>query len=30
MPLINCELNVTLTWSEDCVITDVTTKAAGE
>ena len=24
MPLINCEVNLILTWSEDCVITDST------
>ena len=22
MPLINCEVNLILTWSSDCVITD--------
>ena len=26
MPLINCEINLVLTWSEDCVISS----AAGE
>ena len=24
MPLINCEINLTLTWSEDCVISSAT------
>ena len=24
MPLINCEINVILTWSEDCVISSTT------
>ena len=24
MPLINCEVNLILTWSEDCVITNST------
>ena len=24
MPLINCEVNLELTWSKDCVITDST------
>ena len=28
MPLINCEISLTLTWSEKCVLTDITTKAA--
>ena len=23
MPLINCETNFILTWSEDCVISDI-------
>ena len=26
MPLINCEINVILTWSENCILTDKTTK----
>ena len=26
MPLINCEVNLILTWSGDCVITDTITK----
>ena len=26
MPLINCELNLELTWSRDCVITNSTGK----
>ena len=25
MPLINCEVSLTLTWSENCVLTDITT-----
>ena len=28
MPLINCEVSLTLTWSENCVLTDTTTQAA--
>ena len=28
MPLINCELSLTLTWPENCFLTDITTKAA--
>ena len=28
MPLINCEISLTLTWSEKCALTDITTKAA--
>ena len=28
MPLINCEVSVTLTWSENCVLTDITTQTA--
>ena len=28
MPLINCEASFTLTWSENCVLTDITTQAA--
>ena len=28
MPLINCELSLTLTWSENCVLTDITTQTA--
>ena len=28
MPLINCEVSVTLTWSENCVLTNITTQAA--
>ena len=24
MPLINCEINLTLTWSEDCIISSAT------
>ena len=26
MPLINCEINLTLTWSENCVISSTTGK----
>ena len=28
MPLINCEINLILTWSEKCVLTDIPTQAA--
>ena len=28
MPLINCEVSLTLTWSENCVPTYITTKTA--
>ena len=28
MPLINCEVSLILTWSENCVLTDTTTQAA--
>ena len=28
-PLINCEINLILTWSEKCVLTDMITRAAG-
>ena len=28
MPLKNCEVYLILTWSEDCVITDMTTQDA--
>ena len=28
MPLINCEVSLTLTWSENCVLTDITTQTA--
>ena len=28
MPLIDCEVSWTLTWSEDCVLTDITTQRA--
>ena len=27
MPLINCEVSLTLTWSENCVLNDITTQA---
>ena len=26
MPLINCEINLSVTWSENCVLTDMTTQ----
>ena len=26
MPLINCEVSLTLTWSENCVLTDIKTQ----
>ena len=28
MPLINCEVSFTLTWSESCVLTSITTETA--
>ena len=28
MPLINCEVSLTLAWSENCVLNDITTQAA--
>ena len=28
MPLINCEVFLTLTWSENCVLTDITAQAS--
>ena len=28
MPLINCEVVLTLTWSDNCVSTNITTEAA--
>ena len=28
MPLINCEVSLTLTWSKNCDLTDITTQAA--
>ena len=28
MPLVNCEINLILTWSEKCALTDITTKTA--
>ena len=28
MPLISCEVSLTLTWSEKCVLTDITTQTA--
>ena len=28
IPLINCEVSLTLTWSENCVLTDITTQTA--
>ena len=27
MPLINCEVSLSLTWSEKCVLTDIITQA---
>ena len=30
MTLINCEVSLTLTWSENCVLTNITTQAAEE
>ena len=29
MPFINCEVSLTLTWSKNCVLTDMITRAAG-
>ena len=28
MPFINCEVSLTLTWSENCVLTNITTQTA--
>ena len=28
MPLINCEVFLTLSWSKNCVLTDITTQTA--
>ena len=28
MPLINCEVSLSLTWSESCVLTDIITQTA--
>ena len=28
MPLINCEVSLTLPWSENCVLTDIKTQTA--
>ena len=28
MPLINCDVHLTLAWSENCVLTNITTKTA--
>ena len=28
MPLTNCEISLTLRWSENCVLTDITSKEA--
>ena len=28
MPLINCEVSLALTWSENCILTDITTREA--
>ena len=30
MPLINCEVSLTLTWSENWVLTDISTQTARE
>ena len=30
MPLIHCEVSLTLTWSENCVLTNITTQTARE
>ena len=30
MPLINCEVSLTLTWTKKFVLTDIMTRAAGE
>ena len=27
-PLINCEVSLTFTWSENCILTNITTQAA--
>ena len=27
-PLVNCKVSLTLTWSENCVLTDITTQTA--
>ena len=29
MPLINCKVSLTLTWSKNCVLTDMKTTPAG-
>ena len=29
MSLSNCKVSLTLTWSENCILTDITTQAAG-
>ena len=28
MPLINCEVSLNLIWSENCVLTDISTQTA--
>ena len=28
IPLINCEISIVLTWSENCVLTNIITHAA--
>ena len=28
MPFINCEVVLTLTWSENCILIDITTRGA--
>ena len=30
IPLINCEVELILTWSKNCVLADMTTKNAGD
>ena len=30
MPLINCEVSLTLTWSKNCIFTDMTTREVEE
>ena len=30
MPLINCEVSLTLTWSENCVLTNITRQTAAQ
>ena len=30
MPLINCKMSLTLTWSESCILTNITTQTAAQ